>query len=522
MKNRYDHVLWIDASNRYTLEQSYKDIALKIGILSNKSCSLGEALRELEFYRGRWLLLFDGADDLEEISDLFPPGIHGDVVYTSKDKMLRRLPTSQMRCVSGLNDEEAPELLLKSARLNASSKGYQEQALAIVKELGYLALAIDQAGAYMARGECRLDDFLDIFNVHRHYLLQNEAYRGASGSDRAVYATWDLSYTAIARQADATVNEPLRQGPKAALQILQVFPFLHNEGIMEDIFRFAAENYQSQPETECETNGQFPSALLRLRPDGGWESQSFRQGIRMLLSYSLITQESSQRQFSMHRLVHLWAYDRLTTIEKDQFGNQAQNILMKSITWRFNTTDYTFRRNLLPHITKFQRQTNLTSVTQKKEGMAKFALIFWEAGRWKEAEELDVQVMELCKKVLGEEHPHTLNSIGNLASTYRNQGRWKEAEELGVQVMELRKKVLGEEHPHTSLSMNNLAFTWRGQGRNAEAIKLMEECVYLRTRILGVDHPKTLSSSAELIEWQREDATDSSFASDEDNEEHGA
>ena len=92
----------------------------------------------------------------------------------------------------------------------------------------------------------------------------------------------------------------------------------------------------------------------------------------------------------------------------------------------------------------------------------------------------------------------------NLASTFWNQGRWKEAEELDVQVMETRKRVLGEEHPDTLTSMNNLAFTWKAQGRGAGAFKLMEECVQLQTRILGVDHPYTLSSSAIWNRWQTE------------------
>jgi hypothetical protein len=46
-----------------------------------------------------------------------------------------------------------------------------------------------------------------------------------------------------------------------------------------------------------------------------------------------------------------------------------------------------------------------------------------------------------------------------VASTYRNQGRWKEAKELEVQVMETRKRVLREEHPSTLTSMANLAYT---------------------------------------------------------------
>ena len=65
--------------------------------------------------------------------------------------------------------------------------------------------------------------------------------------------------------------------------------------------------------------------------------------------------------------------------------------------------------------------------------------------------------METRKRVLGEEHPDTLTSIGNLALTYRNQGRWKEAEQLEVQVLEMTKRVLGEEHPSTLTSMANLA-----------------------------------------------------------------
>ena len=48
---------------------------------------------------------------------------------------------------------------------------------------------------------------------------------------------------------------------------------------------------------------------------------------------------------------------------------------------------------------------------------------YWNQGWWKEAKELELLVMEMRKRVLGEEHPDSLMSIGNLASTYWNQGR---------------------------------------------------------------------------------------------------
>jgi hypothetical protein len=65
----------------------------------------------------------------------------------------------------------------------------------------------------------------------------------------------------------------------------------------------------------------------------------------------------------------------------------------------------------------------------------------------------------------------------------------EEGEELQAQELEICSRVLGEEHPDTLTSMNNLAITWKQQSRDEEAIKLMSKCVQLRTRVLGADHP---------------------------------
>lgn len=46
----------------------------------------------------------------------------------------------------------------------------------------------------------------------------------------------------------------------------------------------------------------------------------------------------------------------------------------------------------------------------------------------------------------GQEHPATLTSMNNLALTYWNQRRCEEAENLEIQVMETRKTVLGHRH----------------------------------------------------------------------------
>jgi len=60
----------------------------------------------------------------------------------------------------------------------------------------------------------------------------------------------------------------------------------------------------------------------------------------------------------------------------------------------------------------------------------------------------------------------------NLASTYRNQGRWKEAEELAVLVMETRKRLLGESIPHRSPAWPTSRPCAWDQGRLKEAEEL--------------------------------------------------
>ena len=90
--------------------------------------------------------------------------------------------------------------------------------------------------------------------------------------------------------------------------------------------------------------------------------------------------------------------------------------------------------------------------------------------------------MDMRKKLLGAEHPNTLSSMANLASTYWNQGKWNEAEQLEIQVMDMRKKLLGLDHPDTLTSMENLACTYRDRGKIRESDELELEVMNIKLR----------------------------------------
>jgi hypothetical protein len=62
--------------------------------------------------------------------------------------------------------------------------------------------------------------------------------------------------------------------------------------------------------------------------------------------------------------------------------------------------------------------------------------------------------------------------MSNLGSTYHQLDEFQKAEALQIVVLEKRKKLLGDNHPHTLQTMRNLASTYRCLGKLSEAEEL--------------------------------------------------
>jgi hypothetical protein len=69
------------------------------------------------------------------------------------------------------------------------------------------------------------------------------------------------------------------------------------------------------------------------------------------------------------------------------------------------------------------------------------------------------------EKLLGYKGPKTLDSSIMLSLAYSLGGQWKEVEELQIQMVETCKQVLGPDHPDTVARMVDLVSTHWTQGR---------------------------------------------------------
>lgn len=115
------------------------------------------------------------------------------------------------------------------------------------------------------------------------------------------------------------------------------------------------------------------------------------------------------------------------------------------------------------------------------------------------AESLLKRALEVRKRVLGSEHPDTLQSVTKLAGLLASEAGDADLEGLFRRVLEVQERVLGPEHPTTLGSMNNLARFLLGKKRgHVLAEPLLRRVLEVRERVLGPGHPDTLESLRSL------------------------
>ena len=132
-------------------------------------------------------------------------------------------------------------------------------------------------------------------------------------------------------------------------------------------------------------------------------------------------------------------------------------------------------------------------------GMAsQLAIIYNEQGRYNEAEALNLEVLAVKKRVLGDDHIGTLQTSSNLALTYRYQGKLAEAEALQVTVLAALMRTVGEDNPCRLIAADNLANTYSELGKHAKAEALQLAALAVQTRVHGSEHPDTLIQASNL------------------------
>ncbi|KAL8999950.1 MAG: hypothetical protein Q9169_001356 [Polycauliona sp. 2 TL-2023] len=545
-ENREDYwgVFWIDASTRENAELGFS----RLGEVAGKGSSFMAGKHWLSTCHKPWLMVIDNADDPEmEISDFFPIDGSGHILITSRNPRAKSYATAGEIRFCGMDPDEGINLLLNSAYTQYGSshqdQQQQESARSLGAELGYLALALSQAGATIRRNIYTLEQYLRVYVGYRDRLLPKSMSIGIDTTN--AIATWEMPFQKIE-------NNPLLKN-RDAVDLMHLFAFLHFDGISEAIFRSpAAESLDRDI-----TGMVYPDIILSSLQRTEVAQARLRQALGVLTDHSLVDFDPDTRSYFQHPVVHRWAQDRLSQEEQVSSLRCTVGLLARSISPYLEVSGRLFRRSLVPHMEScLQKLENSEPSFPSTIGIAnsieRFAWVYAECGLWKKAKALQERLIKFRTRTLGKKHEDTIRATYGLGQTNWNLFDPKSSIDAQRQVIAARRwiwpawfafyvnppwmpdfisyyaalsdltlalwlagrrdiskmigmrastgllKLLGPDDPITLNAMFNLARTLLHLREWKKAHDLLIPVLRKRKRFFGLNHPDTLMTRNEL------------------------
>ncbi|KAL0937493.1 tetratricopeptide repeat domain-containing protein [Colletotrichum truncatum] len=338
-QSEFDAVFWVAADEETKLFNSFREIALKLGIITATDGKDLPAIREtllawlanpLKSYehmdhvkpeRASWLIIFDNVERADTLEDFWPKDAAGSVLVTCRDPLVKR--SIYLRntgiIVPELSLDEGVTLLLRLTSRDSDQYDIK-QAPEVVRTLGRYPLAIAQmAGVILAR-DLSFDEFLELYSEKSERKEMLGISEGQSASLRRYNQTLGTVWAL----------DDLKEG-KA---LLEVISFLDPDKIPESLL---------EKNPACTDWYRYPKTALE-----------YSKARAELLSRSLIYRNRDKKTLRVHRLVQ----DTVRTEMDDATYNEVYSRVLDMLGARWPRvfkgfgnvqTDWQKNAELWPH-----------------------------------------------------------------------------------------------------------------------------------------------------------------------------
>ena len=497
---RFGAVIWVDASSPKSVIRSYKIIAQKI--LKQKAYNLDDEgtirLQIQDALRGwdqKWLMVFDNYDVPQafqghSIRDYVPSGKCGRILFTSRHHDSARL--GYKIDASTMTENESLRLLLQRLPLNEDESTHGHN---IVSTLGHLALAIDQAGAYIRARSLDLKEFIQHYHDRKEIVLQEipdewEYSRTIDDEQMEtrlrIFTTWELSFKQIIDQE--------REG-KDKEHLLTLAAFFDAGNVSERYFQAYFDKSN-------------PDWMKIFSSSERWDSYKLGDILSEFQKLSLLQTQSRMNEghfISIHPVICDWIKLRKSLSVQSKFATE----LTTALTDYLEDTDL----DLLSLETRLETVRHIDSciLSDRKlsqassqilnclpRSLSQFARFYRHHGRYNEAENLCRRALRVNKEKLGATDLVTLRIMQDLAITLSRQGQCDEAEKLYKQVLMEMETRFGKVHTKTLGTVENLGINYRRQGRYNEAEIVLKRALKGNEECLGLTHSLSLKTGGNL------------------------
>ncbi len=458
----YDLAWWINAEQGGLIGEQVAALGVALGCVqpgAGTEAVRAAVLAELR-HRGRWLLVFDNAEDPADVAPWLPGG-GGHVLITSRQRGWEEVAVPVEIDVLA----RAESVAILQARVTVLSGADADR---LAAELGDLPLAIAQAAGFMADTGMAADEFLVLLRTRAGQLLA----QGAPGSyPRSLAAATGLIADRLARQ------------DLAAAELASVCAFLAPEPIPQSLFTGAVSL--------------LPGQLAARAAD----PLAWRQTLAHMTRQSLA--RIDHRGLQMHRLTQAILRERLSPAQAAATRKYAEALLAASDPGdMLNPATWPRWARLTPHVLAADLAATDNPALRELAGRTCWYLL--ERGDIRTVHDLASGLHQHWRDRLGEDHPDTLMAAHYLARTLLEMGRHAESRDLNHDTLARRRRVLGQDHLDTLYSAHNLAIDLRKLGDVQAARDLNQDTLARHRRVRGQDHRSTLGSATILAHDLRE------------------
>ncbi|KAL6362010.1 hypothetical protein LRP88_05493 [Fusarium phalaenopsidis] len=371
-----------------------------------------------------------------DIRQYLPDTDHGAVIVTTRSSTVQIGELLRLQKLRKIEDS------LSILESTSGRKGTQDDAaaVALARKLDGLPLALSTAGTYLTQVSTSWGEYLQEYESAWGQ-LQKLSPQLLTYENRAMYSTWNISYTSIRRRSES------------AAMLLRLWAYFGNEDLWYELLRRGG----------TENGPKWLQDLTATRP-------AFDQGLRML---------------SNHGLVELMGEgdDGSSTWMPANLG------LLYAGQGRLKEAEAMYERALQGY-----EKTWGPEHTSTLDIVNNLAILYKDQGRLKEAEAMYERALQGYEKTWGPEHTSTLDTVNNLAILYKDQGRLKEAEAMYERALQGKEKAWGPEHTSTLNTVNNLGLLYKDQGRLKEAEAMYERALQGKEKTWGPEHTSTLNT----------------------------
>ncbi len=490
----YSVVFFLRATNEGFLSQM-AECATDVGYKFKDDAKPEEKAQKFRAWLGRnhgWLVILDNVEDVELVKKYFLQNENGHIIYTSNFAWVNNFGHKVDFEVMAADEAE---LFLYRRATQESEKQHGDipapelpTIQRITSDLGFLPLAINIAGSYIAENQKTFTDYLRLYQNYADEVLALED-ESDSYQYQSVFKVFSLAFESISRPKNE--SRRARLVSESAIHCLKLSSFLAANDIPEEIFKkcvaLKGDEYKALTENEL-----------------AWDAV-----VREFVSYRLFSKDAANKTFSTHRLLQKVVFTKLGAEESALAGRLAQVLDELFPELEFVPETKKLCDKYIPHLQAFLDYVGKDRATFaeifKSPGQNVSSLIlkigwyYYHLGQYATASKYFRISYKFNDEFFGSDNKKTLESYHNIAIDYSNQSKYQQAIKLLDSVVRTAEKTYGIENKETLTDCDSLISIYYDCDKNYEANRLYRRLFNRRRKILEMDDPDVLLAYQKLL-----------------------